>query len=127
MTAQAFLEIAQLSRLNFAGTFASGTPPLDRPTSISQFLADAVDVSCGGTRYRCDAKSLHTLEEAIARFPLFPFPYYGLAFCLQRSGARTWTKYASEAIAILRRTTSIVGHHPNHDQALRELEDALRP
>jgi phosphoribosyl 1,2-cyclic phosphodiesterase len=30
-----------------------------------------------------------------------------------------------QAVEILKRTTTIEGHHPNHDQALQELSKAI--
>jgi hypothetical protein len=57
--------------------------------------------------------------------PTFPFGYYAKAGCLQKAGDENWRSEAQKAIAILEMTTTIPGHHPDHDFVLHELRAQL--
>jgi Ca2+/Na+ antiporter len=61
----------------------------------------------------------------IKKFPKFPFAYYFLALCLRDRGDPCWRDYATKAIVILEKTTTIDGHHRHHDEVLRRLRDYL--
>jgi hypothetical protein len=118
-------EYSEVARLNFVGTSGTAVAPLVEHTGISRALESAVEISGTRSQYRCDPKSLQTFREVIVRYPQFPFSHYALAFCLQRNGDTTWKQHATAAIEILKKTTTIDGHHSNHDQALQKLQKAL--
>jgi len=73
-------------------------------------------------------KNIRYDDEAIAHYknilnknPKYPFPYYLLAEAYHLRGDIIWLTYAQKAIDILKITTSIPNHAPNHDQALSNL------
>lgn len=118
---EAVRDYSETARLNFLGTTGTAIAPLIEQSSISRALEGSVDLAKGQLQYRCDPKALTILRNVAERFPRFPFPHYALAYCLRATGDPAWRLEADKAIAILRITTTIEGHHPNHDQALQEL------
>lgn len=119
-------DYTETAKLNFVGTSGMAVPPLVERTAISRMLEGAVIITESRSSYMCDPASIQKYATVSAQSSRFPFAYYALAFCLSQSGDGSWKHYAVRAVEILRRTTTIDGHHPNHDQALRELEEALR-
>jgi len=119
-------DYTEVAKLNFAGTSGTAVLPLAEQTPISRMLDGALTITDGRSQYKCDPASIQQYETVSTQSPRFPFAYYALAFCLSQSGDATWKQYAVRAIEILNRTTTIDGHHPDHDQALHELEEALR-
>jgi hypothetical protein len=73
----------------------------------------------------CDDESLSAYTQASALEPRFPFGHYALALCLLQKGDPTWRHQAEAAVEILRITTTIAGHHVNHDQTLQFLLQLL--
>ena len=118
-------DYAEVAKLNYVGTTGTVGMGLVETTAISRALAAGVEVVGNTSKYRCDDQSLQTFRDVAVRFPRFPFSHYALAFCLQQRGDDAWKEHAREAVEILRHTTAIDGHHPNHDHALREIELAL--
>jgi hypothetical protein len=112
---------AEVARLNFLGTSGAAIPPLVEQSAISRALQTAVIVSDNNLQYKCDDASIQIFRDVAARYPRFPFSQYALALCLQKKGDATWRDHALKAVEILKRTTTIDGHHPNHDHALQEL------
>jgi len=115
----------QVSKLNIIGTTGTVLPPLTEETGISRMLKGTFTIANDSASWSCDAVTTAKFQEVIAKFPDFPFTYYALATCLRQRGDGSWKRYATKAIEILKNTTKIDGHHPSHDQALRELEQAL--
>ncbi len=117
----------EVSKLNLVGTTGTVALPLTEQTGISRTLEGAFTINHNHVQYSCDPAAITKFQEVIARFPDFPFSYYALAFCLGQQHDRSWKGYAMHAVEILTKTTTIDGHHPNHDQVLRELNQALHP
>jgi hypothetical protein len=118
-------DYGEVAKLNFVGTTGIAGFGLTETTSISRALIPAVEIEGNKSRYRCDENSLKIFNEVVTRFPRFPFSHYALAFCLQQHGDERWREHAEAAMKILKLTTTVDGHHPNHDLALREIESAL--
>jgi hypothetical protein len=115
----------EVSKLNFVGTTGTVAPPLKEETGVSRALEGTFTIDNDRARYSCDPAAIAKFKEVIAKFPDFPFSYYAVAFCLKPRGDTSWRGFATKAVEILKNTTTIDGHHPNHDQALRELTQAL--
>lgn len=115
----------EVSKLNFVGKTGTVTPPLLEETGVSRMLAGTYTITENHSRYICDQTAIEKFHEVISRYPSFPFSYYALAFCLTRREDSSWRGFAIKAVEILQRTITIDGHHPNHDQALRELRELL--
>jgi hypothetical protein len=114
-----------VSKLNVIGTTGTVQAPLREETGISRILEGAFTITNDRASYSCDASAIEKFREVIAKFPDFPFSYSGLASCLRLRGDSAWKGYATQAIEILKNTTTIEGHHRSHDHVLRELEQAL--
>lgn len=65
--------------------------------------------------------ALYYANLVIERFPKFPFGYASRAMLLSNSNFPESLKSAKKAIEILRVTTKIEGHNPNHDEILKRL------
>jgi hypothetical protein len=115
----------QISKLNVIGTTGTVAPPLKEETGVSRMLEGTFTVVNDRASYSCDSNAIAKFQEVIAKVPDFPFSYYAMAFCLRQRGDTSWKDYAMKAVDILENTTTMDGHHPSHDQILRELKLAL--
>jgi len=75
--------------------------------------------------FSCDVETMKKINNMIETVQNFPFSYYAKAGCLQKSGDQDWRSEAKKAIAILEITTTIPGHHSDHDLVLHELNAQL--
>lgn len=75
---------------------------------------------------KTDLKSLAIMDQVINKFPNFPFGYYAKAKSLRLKNDNSWRDFATKGIEILEITTSISGHHQNHDEALKALKEWMR-
>jgi len=125
---RAVREYSSIARLTFTGLpldFAGGGD-IVYTTPLSALLKPAVEkFGTNQMRFKCDEPSVHVLEKATNQYPKFPFSYFGLAFCSHDAGDSSWRGYALKATEILRETTTIDGHAPEHDQALAKLNTLL--
>jgi len=95
-------------------------------TPLTDIMSGTATRNVDGTWAKvCSAAALDKYRQAIAYNPKFPFSYYWLALCLKESGDSNWTGAARKAREIFKLTTQISGHHPEHDQALRHLNELL--
>jgi hypothetical protein len=118
-------EYSVVAKLGMDGTLEDTEPPLSRVSDISKSLNGAIVRDGTEHRISCDDKSLQALRDTAARFPMFPFSFFGLAYCLQRSGNSLWAVYALKAVDVLNRTTMVPDRHPAHSAVLSQLNDAL--
>jgi hypothetical protein len=96
------------------------------PTEISAAIAGTwFEVGPGSFRPVCEAAAMDRSRAAISRFPDFPFTYYALAYCLERSKNPEWRRFATTAVKIFEGTTSINGHQKSHDECLAYLRQEL--
>ena len=79
----------------------------------------------GVKQIRHDDEALAHYKDIMQRYPRYPFPYYMLAEAYRLRNESIWRQYAVGAITIFEVTTSLPGHAPDHEQALRNLKDAL--
>ena len=61
------------------------------------------------------------LRKVIANYPEFPFAHYGLALCLRDRADGGWRAEMARAKEIFQITTSVPGHQPDHDDALKRI------
>ena len=96
------------------------------PTEISASI-EGTWQQVGPDTFRpvCDAAALERNRLATQQFPDFPFTYYALAYCMERSGDPAWREYAEKAVAIFEQTTQITGHQKSHEQSLAYLRQQL--
>jgi hypothetical protein len=77
--------------------------------------------------WSCDARSMELFEKAIAKEPLFPFPYFVIAKCLrEQKHDERWRQYAKKCESILLKTTKVPGHSSSHDAILKQVREMLR-
>jgi hypothetical protein len=118
---EALRQYSEVARLDVDGTRGEARPPLVETTGISIAMKPAIIVEGDHHRFLCDADAIGAYRSTIARFPKYPFSYFGLVVCLQASRDDSWREYAQKAFEILTKTTTIDGHHPSHDWALAQL------
>ncbi|MCK5416038.1 hypothetical protein KAI92_01270 [Candidatus Parcubacteria bacterium] len=117
-----------ISTLNFKGTdldffYASDPNKPMIPSGLPSILYDSYTMVEGGIKIKCDKSSLNKFKKAIDFNQNFPFSYYALAVCDKESGGNNWEGYAKEAFDILKITTKIEGHNPEHDRAFKILNE----
>ena len=72
-----------------------------------------------------DKAMLPKIDEVIKLYPNFPFGYWAKFNLLKDLGDPDWKTYAEKAMNIFEITTTIKGHDPSHDQALKVLKEVL--
>jgi hypothetical protein len=116
---------AEVATWNFLGDKMVGAG-VGVNSPVSGLMKDYVQDRGDGLWWPCDSLAIAHLKNIIEAQPNYPFPYYYLAICLKQKGDQTWQKYATEGIQILEKTTTIPGHDPGHDDALKRLKDLLK-
>ena len=118
-------DYSEVARLNMQGKpFPDGDIAFNSPLSL---MMDGTYKLEGNTLtfYRTpDAEA--RLRKVIATYPTFPFAYYGLALCLRDRGNDSWRSEMAHAREIFQITTSIPGHQPDHDDALKRINQILQ-
>ena len=116
---------AYVSTLTFNGMVYTGGD-VKMPTEVSVSIEGTwQEVGPDTFRPVCEAAALERSRLAIIQFPDFPFSYYALAYCMERSGDPGWRAYAEKAVAIFEQTTKITGHQKSHEQCLAYLRQHL--
>ena len=77
-------------------------------------------------RVKTDSKVLIIIDEAIKKFPNFPFGYYTKAVFFKNINNQNWKDPAEKAFSIFEITTTINGHNKNHDEAMKVLTTWLK-
>ncbi len=72
-----------------------------------------------------DKSILKDIDEVIANYPNFPFGYWAKYDFLKKLGNIKWRESAEKAVYIFEITTSIKGHQPSQDDALKFLKKEL--
>ena len=118
---------SSVARLNMFGLKGEAGAGLKETSALSRLLEDAyVRKEDGGQvkfLARCDEKGTAAFHKAVETNPDFPFSYWGLALCAESFGHVEWGTHAAQGMTIFEHTTQIAGHHPHHDEALRQLRD----
>ena len=123
-----YANVAELNAFGLTGIVAPGSG-LRETSALSMALDNAYERSVreGQIRFlpRCGSAGMAAFADAAALNPDFPFAHWALAVCAQLDGNPSWRTHAERAVTILRHTTQIAGHHPNHEEALNELMNLL--
>jgi hypothetical protein len=122
----AIQKFTESSKLNTIGLTGRVLPPLTEQTPISEILKGTYTIAENSATFSCDSESLPKYRQVVASFPTFPFSHSILAQCLAQKGDPEWRVEATAAVAILRNTVTIDGHHPSHDLVLQQMEAALK-
>jgi len=125
---EAIRDYSEVARLTFKGLPVefSGGGDIVFSTALSNSMKPAFEeIDANHSHFGCSDTALAALQNTKDRFPKFPFSYYGLAYCLMKAGDTRWRGYALTLSEILEQTTTIAGHAPDHDQALKESRAAL--
>ncbi|MCY3812109.1 MAG: hypothetical protein OXH15_09970 [Gammaproteobacteria bacterium] len=119
---------AAVAELNVLGLKGLGGAGIKETSPLSRLLQDAYTVvSNGQTTYhaRCDQTGIAALERSAEFNPDFPFAHWALASCARQNNNPNWQTHAQRAVEILKHTTRIAGHRPEHQEALQQLTDWL--
>lgn len=74
----------------------------------------------------CDPGAKKACREVIDKMPSYPFAYYFLAKCLKEENDNSWVEMAKKAKEILEFTTQLEGHHTDHENVLRDVNNLLK-
>ena len=116
---QAYSDVAQLNLLGLKGM---ALPPLEEHSALSWLLSPYVHWADGTWRWDCTPDALAAYDHAIAINRRFPFAYFFKGDCRMRNNTQTWERDIKAARQILLITTTIVGHHANHDEVLKAIQ-----
>ena len=74
----------------------------------------------------CKPGAKKACREVIDKMPSYPFAYYFLAKCLKEENDNSWVEMAKKAKEILEFTTQLEGHHTDHENVLRDVNNLLK-
>jgi hypothetical protein len=116
---------AEVATWNFNGSKIVGSG-VEVSSPVAGWMKNYIQGKDGGLKWKCDSSAIAHFRSIIKAQPNYPFPYYFLAICLKEKGDQTWQKYAKDGIQILEKTTTIPGHDPGHDDALKRMKDLFK-
>ena len=114
-----------VAKLNYLGTTGTVAPPLEETSPLSISIRSLVSDDGKNATVKCDQSAVNQYKNLIEQYPQYPFGYFYLAACLENQGDSMWRITAKQAIEILGLTTSIAGHNPTQDLALKVLKEEL--
>ena len=116
---------SSVSKLNAQGLTGRAGAGLRETSDLSRAL-DGAYIEHGGKLYpNCNTEGIAQFARVTVEYPSFPFAHYALAVCQRQEGNPEWQQHAQRAIDILYHTTRLDGHHQNHDDAYRELQNLV--
>jgi hypothetical protein len=92
---------------------------------LTSLMSQAIEQKDNGYFPKSDSTAEKALDLAISKYPRFPFSFYFKAAILSTKPKSDWLIYAKKALEILNITTTINGHNPQHDIALKNVKDWL--
>lgn len=116
---------SETAKLNLYGLTGRVRPPLGETSLLSTLLQGCYTNVGAGIYPLCTPEAQAKFLTATRNNPDFPFPFCAIAWCHQAAGNPDWHDYAVKALAILDQTTSLKGHHPDHDSARESLKKML--
>ena len=114
-------DYASVARLNLFGLEHTYAYPLKFETELSNLMEKAIYVKSNQVLFYVNDSAIQWLTIAIEKYPKFPFSYYAMFEILLRMNKKKCLEYAYNCIEILKITTTIEGHHKQHDDALKQL------
>lgn len=112
-------EYTYISRFGIDGRTGEFDYGIVEHSPLIEQLDKVVFIKDSMYQFECNVNGQNILKQIIKDNPIFPFSYYILAVCLRRNNNKEWLTYADKALEILKRTTSISGHHEHHDMAMK--------
>ncbi|MCL5269743.1 MAG: hypothetical protein M1457_04130 [bacterium] len=117
---------SDVAKMNALGMDVEVVPPLQYNSPISTLLMGTWQSIEGRLVMSKTIEAEKKYRKIVDKYPHFPFSYYYISDCLKERGDPSWKDYAHKAIDILEKTTSITGHHHNHDEMLQYLKKELQ-
>ena len=120
---QYYSEASRYNALGLTGNVGLG---LTETTAISKLIDGYTYLDGNYVKIKsCMLDGLEKFKEIINKYPFYPFGYYFEAVCLQYNKNSDWRQYAQKALSIFEKTTTIDGHNPGQDYALKDLKMGL--
>lgn len=88
-------------------------------TDLSKRMKRILFEKDGKIFVKTELSILPEIDEVILKYPKFPFGYWAKYNLLKSNGQHAWKEYANKVMEIFEITTTIEGHHPMHDEALK--------
>ena len=123
-TAATLKDYGELAKLNWIGLPGDGFEVL-YSSPVSALLSGTYTRSNDQYSFSSGPEAERKFEAVCEKFPTFPFTHFLYALSLRAHGDARWRREAEQAREILKKTTTIAGHHPAHDQALVEVGKML--
>ena len=121
------LEFQDISHYNAMGNTPGkwNTIPFEK-TPINDWNKKYAHYENGQIIFVCDPGAKKACREVIDKMPSYPFAYYFLAKCLKEENDNSWVEMAKKAKEILEFTTQLEGHHTDHENVLRDVNNLLK-
>ncbi len=111
-------QYSDVATMDMIGKNFIGHGVIVSPTEITGIMAGALE----GNQFATTTGAEKKYREVAEKFPTFPFSYFLISRCLRARDDPSWKDYAHVALDILEKTTTIAGHHQDHDKVLRILQ-----
>lgn len=115
-------EYSNMARYNAFGLLGLARAPLTEHSPLNKILGSYLHEVPNNVQWDCIPEAVEAYTEAIKLESKFPFAYYYRAGCEKADNTGDWQHDLDTARIILRITTQIPGHHPNHDEVLKWIE-----
>ena len=119
-------EYTDVAKMNVFGLDQDGGWGIILSSGISKLMENVLEKKGSQILVKLTDSSLLFTNQVIAKFPNFPFAYWAKAAILGSRNDKNWLQIAKRAIEILEITTTINGHHINHEQVLATLRNMVK-
>jgi hypothetical protein len=115
-----YFDISKYDLIGLPGDIRVASEQLSLSTGISKKIGPHIFLNRDPVEWECTPQALGNYLLITKTEPLFPFSYFYFGSCLKvKLNNPEWTTYMRQAKKILEITTSIPGHHVNHDEFLQ--------
>ncbi|MDP4265068.1 MAG: hypothetical protein Q8941_21245 [Bacteroidota bacterium] len=119
-------DYAGIAKMNVFGLEIEAGYGLIYETALSELMKKVLEKKGNQISVKITDSSLFYANKVIEQLPNFPFAYWAKAAILESRNDTTWRSFAKRAIEILEITTTINGHHLNHEQVLAVLREMVK-
>jgi hypothetical protein len=119
-------EYADVAKMNVFGLEMESSGSIIISSGLSKLMENVLERKDKNITIKLTDSSLFFANKVIQNFPRFPFGYWAKAVILSSKSDINGMTFAIKAKEILEITTSINGHHKNHDEVLEKLREAIK-
>ncbi len=129
LTTMSILDYQEISTWDFEGNVtkkAGEGISLKSGGALANWTNEYITFNNNEIQYSCNEKAIEYYLGVLKKYSLYPFPYFIISECQKKKNNPDWETYRERALELVKKTTTIPNHHPDHDWLLAELEGRIK-